>query len=225
MTLPTTTRSWVESANAPDTDFPVQNLPYGRFRRRAAVLVSIGALVLVGLVVVGIVIAALLRRRHRAGAEAVDDQDAYDYDDHEFGDGEYGDPQYADGGVDTEYGDELAPEGGHFDVPPGGPEFQSNPDVIDTAPTVYPDFTAEQPAAEPSEDEDEPEPGPIDPERIRSEVARPHGGLPVYTVSVGVASIEENPDTDTVDSLVERADQSMYRAKALGRNRTGWMGL
>jgi fumarylacetoacetase len=27
-------RSWVESANAPDTDFPIQNLPYGRFRRR-----------------------------------------------------------------------------------------------------------------------------------------------------------------------------------------------
>ena len=26
-------RSWVESANAPDTDFPIQNLPYGRFRR------------------------------------------------------------------------------------------------------------------------------------------------------------------------------------------------
>ena len=25
--------SWVESANAPDTDFPVQNLPYARFRR------------------------------------------------------------------------------------------------------------------------------------------------------------------------------------------------
>jgi diguanylate cyclase (GGDEF)-like protein len=62
-------------------------------------------------------------------------------------------------------------------------------------------------------------------ERIRCEVARPRGGLPVYTVSVGVASIEENPNTDTVSSLVERADQSMYRAKALGRNRTGWMGL
>ena len=62
-------------------------------------------------------------------------------------------------------------------------------------------------------------------ERIRSEVARPHGSLPAYTVSVGVASIDENPDIDTVDSLVERADQSMYRAKALGRNRTGWMGL
>ena len=29
-------RSWVASANAPDTDFPIQNLPYARFRRRAA---------------------------------------------------------------------------------------------------------------------------------------------------------------------------------------------
>ena len=27
-------RSWIESANAPDADFPVQNLPFGRFRRR-----------------------------------------------------------------------------------------------------------------------------------------------------------------------------------------------
>jgi fumarylacetoacetase len=26
-------RSWVDSANAPDTDFPIQNLPFGRFRR------------------------------------------------------------------------------------------------------------------------------------------------------------------------------------------------
>ncbi|MCB1996226.1 MAG: fumarylacetoacetase [Burkholderiaceae bacterium] len=26
-------RSWVESANAADTDFPIQNLPYGRFKR------------------------------------------------------------------------------------------------------------------------------------------------------------------------------------------------
>lgn len=26
------TLSWVESANAPDTDFPIQNLPFGRFR-------------------------------------------------------------------------------------------------------------------------------------------------------------------------------------------------
>ena len=28
-----TLQSWVESANAPDSDFPVQNLPYGAFRR------------------------------------------------------------------------------------------------------------------------------------------------------------------------------------------------
>ena len=27
-------RSWVTSANADDTDFPIQNLPFGRFRRR-----------------------------------------------------------------------------------------------------------------------------------------------------------------------------------------------
>jgi fumarylacetoacetase len=27
-------RSWVESANRPDTDFPIQNLPFGVFRRR-----------------------------------------------------------------------------------------------------------------------------------------------------------------------------------------------
>ncbi len=29
------TQSWVESANAPDTDFPIQNLPFGRFRHDA----------------------------------------------------------------------------------------------------------------------------------------------------------------------------------------------
>ena len=28
-------RSWLASANAPDTDFPIQNLPFGRFRRDA----------------------------------------------------------------------------------------------------------------------------------------------------------------------------------------------
>lgn len=26
-------KSWVESANSPDTDFPIQNLPYGKFRK------------------------------------------------------------------------------------------------------------------------------------------------------------------------------------------------
>jgi fumarylacetoacetase len=29
-------QSWVASANAPDTDFPLQNLPFGRFRRRGS---------------------------------------------------------------------------------------------------------------------------------------------------------------------------------------------
>ncbi|MDE3217722.1 MAG: fumarylacetoacetase, partial [Gemmatimonadota bacterium] len=29
-------RSWVASANAPDTDFPIQNLPFGVFRRLGA---------------------------------------------------------------------------------------------------------------------------------------------------------------------------------------------
>ncbi|MCW5659695.1 MAG: fumarylacetoacetase [Burkholderiaceae bacterium] len=29
-------KSWVASANAPDTDFPLQNLPFGRFRRRGS---------------------------------------------------------------------------------------------------------------------------------------------------------------------------------------------
>jgi fumarylacetoacetase len=29
-------RSWVESANDPDTDFPIQNLPFGVFRRRGS---------------------------------------------------------------------------------------------------------------------------------------------------------------------------------------------
>ncbi|MDQ0610894.1 fumarylacetoacetase [Variovorax sp. W1I1] len=34
--------SWVESANAPETPFPIQNLPYGRFRRDASDPWSIG---------------------------------------------------------------------------------------------------------------------------------------------------------------------------------------
>jgi fumarylacetoacetase len=29
-------RSWVESANAPGTDFPIQNLPFGVFRRKGS---------------------------------------------------------------------------------------------------------------------------------------------------------------------------------------------
>ena len=35
-------------------------------------------------------------------------------------------------------------------------------------------------------------------------------------MSFGIASIEAN---DTVDSLVERADKAMYRAKKTGKNK------
>jgi diguanylate cyclase (GGDEF)-like protein len=58
-------------------------------------------------------------------------------------------------------------------------------------------------------------------ERIRRGVEHESFGSgerpPVVTVSVGVASLDEQ--AATVDSLVERADRSMYRAKALGKNR------
>ena len=43
-------QSWVESANQPDTDFPIQNLPFATFRRphspNPAVGVAIGNQVL-----------------------------------------------------------------------------------------------------------------------------------------------------------------------------------
>src|ERR1051326_8795507 len=35
-------RSWVEPANAPDTDFPIENLPYGSFRRPGEERVRLG---------------------------------------------------------------------------------------------------------------------------------------------------------------------------------------
>lgn len=35
-------RSWIASANRPDTDFPIQNLPYGRFQRQEGVPWSLG---------------------------------------------------------------------------------------------------------------------------------------------------------------------------------------
>ena len=36
------TESWVESANVPDADFPIQNLPFGVFRRRNSGLARVG---------------------------------------------------------------------------------------------------------------------------------------------------------------------------------------
>jgi fumarylacetoacetase len=48
--------SWVDSANAPGTDFPVQNLPFGRFRRGAAEPWRIG--VAIGTEVLDLAVAA-----------------------------------------------------------------------------------------------------------------------------------------------------------------------
>ena len=41
-------RSWVESANHPDSEFPIQNLPFGVFGRRAAPLSRIDLGVAIG---------------------------------------------------------------------------------------------------------------------------------------------------------------------------------
>lgn len=60
------------------------------------------------------------------------------------------------------------------------------------------------------------EPARIVAERIRERAREPHG-LPPCTVSIGVA-VSRHDETD-FDSLLHRADQAMYRAKAQGRNR------
>ena len=62
-------------------------------------------------------------------------------------------------------------------------------------------------------------------ERIRADVAAPRAGMPAYTISTGIAWSEEVRANDTVDTLIARADKSMYRAKASGRNRTVWQAL
>jgi diguanylate cyclase (GGDEF)-like protein len=59
-------------------------------------------------------------------------------------------------------------------------------------------------------------------ERIRRDVAAlaiPHAQSPfgTVTVSIGVASVPENPDC-SIDELVRQADQALYRSKQSGRN-------
>lgn len=49
------------------------------------------------------------------------------------------------------------------------------------------------------------------------EMPGPARDMPVCTVSIGLASYL--PETDTVDTLLARADAALYRAKSLGRNR------
>ncbi len=61
--------SWVESANSPETDFPVQNLPFGVFRRRGtAERGTVG--VAIGDMVLDVSAAAVLAPASFAGCEA-----------------------------------------------------------------------------------------------------------------------------------------------------------
>ncbi|MBL4618571.1 MAG: PleD family two-component system response regulator [Marinicaulis sp.] len=62
-------------------------------------------------------------------------------------------------------------------------------------------------------------------ERLRQEVAGKkfmiNGGRDAIeiTVSIGIASTENNPDEDSAQKLIKRADEALYEAKDGGRNR------
>jgi len=62
-------------------------------------------------------------------------------------------------------------------------------------------------------------------ERLRQEVASKkfmiNGGRDAIeiTVSIGIASTENNPDEDSAQKLIKRADEALYEAKNGGRNR------
>lgn len=54
-------------------------------------------------------------------------------------------------------------------------------------------------------------------ERIRTTIASLRPGIAAVTVSIGIATA--SPQDETVESVVDRADQAVYAAKRLGRNR------
>ena len=39
------------------------------------------------------------------------------------------------------------------------------------------------------------------------------------TVSIGISSTDDGPDSDTAQKLIKRADEALYNAKTGGRNR------
>jgi diguanylate cyclase (GGDEF)-like protein len=54
-------------------------------------------------------------------------------------------------------------------------------------------------------------------EQIRARTVRERPGLPVFTVSIGVVAYPE--DGSSSEALIRAADQRLYDAKRLGRNR------
>lgn len=54
-------------------------------------------------------------------------------------------------------------------------------------------------------------------DRVRSDLRKLRGELPLYTVSSGIASYQPG---ESIDALLKRADDALYEAKRLGRDRS-----